>query len=174
MQTNGLLVLHYFQSTHLTQRDRFYSGTSPTVRAGMLNNGTDSGRTKKCPRGPDRRRSAAVGPEYDVAHDIELRAVWPLAGLSCVCGSVLALRRSSISCCRRARPARSMATSGIDGDLLDECLSTPNLCAMVSVRLINSGSVPLNLMRCACLIVPSTDRSGPTIGPTRYPFTPGI
>lgn len=134
----------------------------------MLNNGTDSGRTKKCPRGPDRLRPATVDAECDVAHDMELRAVWPLPGLSWyVGGPVLALRRSTISCCRRARPARSMATSGIDGDLLDEYLSTPNLCAMESVRLINSGSVRLSLMRCGCLIVPSTDRSGPTIGPTR-------
>ena len=60
-----------------------------------------------------------------------------------------------------------MATSGIDADLMYEYLSTPNLWAMESVRLIRVGSVRRKLRRCGCLIVPSTDRSGPTIGPTR-------
>ena len=57
-----------------------YNATSPTVRAGILSNGTDSGLTKKCPRGPDRSRSAAI--DVDVAHDMELRLVCPLLGLS--------------------------------------------------------------------------------------------
>ena len=66
-------MLHLLYPTHITHSNE----TSPTERAGMLNSGTDSGLTKKCPRGPDRRRSD-VDAEFDVAHDAEL---CPLPGL---------------------------------------------------------------------------------------------
>lgn len=148
---------------------------SPTDSVGSFSSGTESGLTKKCPRGPDSLRSAAAAADdVVVTQDIPLLAVRPLAGLVCEPISVLlALRRSSISCRRRSRPARSIATSGILAPLLVEWRSGPNRWAIESVRLISSGSVPRTLSCRGCLRLPSTARSGPTIGPTRYPFIPG-
>ena len=84
---------------------------SPTDSVGSFSSGTESGLTKKCPRGPDSLRSAAAADDVVVTQDISLLAVRPLAGLVCEPIAVLlALRRPSISCRRRSRPARRLAS----------------------------------------------------------------